>query len=56
MQISLSYADLPGLEIPNSNLMACLEPQVLEPSPPVLPLVAAARRIAESGAAGTADK
>jgi len=35
MQISLSYANIPPVEVPDSNLIACLEPKVVEPSRPV---------------------
>lgn len=42
MRISLSYPELPPLEITDSNLMACLEPRIMEPSRPVAELVEAA--------------
>ena len=38
MRISLSYQDVPPFEIPDSNLMACLEPRALEPSRPAAEL------------------
>jgi lactate racemase len=39
MRVSLSYPDFPALDIPDSNLMACLEPQVLDPPRPATQLV-----------------
>src|SRR2546422_9629812 len=39
MRISLSYADVPPLEVPDSNLVACLKPRTIEPSRPVAELV-----------------
>src|SRR6266567_7217484 len=39
MRISLSYADVPPFEIPDSNVLACLEPRTIEPSRPVAELV-----------------
>src|SRR6059058_3896805 len=39
MRIPLSYADVPPFEIPDSNVLACLEPSAIEPSRPVAELV-----------------
>src|SRR5437016_3873038 len=39
MRVSLSYPDVPPFEIPDSSLLACLEPRTLEPSRPVAELV-----------------
>jgi len=41
-RVSFSYPDVPPLAIPDTNLMACLAPRVLEPSRPVADLVAEA--------------
>lgn len=38
-RVSFSYPDVPPLAIPDSNLMACLAPQVQEPARPVADLV-----------------
>ena len=35
MRISFSYPDVPSLEVPDANLMAILEPRVVEPPQPV---------------------
>src|SRR5947208_16533143 len=39
MRIPLSYADVPAFEIPDSNVLACLEPRAIEPSRPAAELV-----------------
>src|SRR5947199_320595 len=38
MRIPLSYADVSPFEIPDSSLMACLEPRAIEPSRPAAEL------------------
>src|SRR2546426_6571006 len=38
MRVSLSYPDVPAFEIPDSNVLACLEPRAIEPSRPAAEL------------------
>src|SRR6266704_1795277 len=39
MRISLSYPGVTPFEIPDSNVLACLQPRAIEPSRPVAELV-----------------
>ena len=38
MRVSLSYPDVPAFEIPDSNVLACLDPRAIEPSRPAAEL------------------